>query len=849
VLLNGRQIAGYIRPEGEETDRPFDVELTHLLRPGPNVLIVSTMAEGLSLDGGIGHEGRRVQRVSTDTRRWRAQKLPPLTMLEYEPCMQPDFDDAAWHPVKEATGDAVTLPDQELAELCSRLAAERLARLDEDARWRLGMLADKGIAVVDWEAHGWAGPERLPDWVRRWDTLPRDAAPGAHHSVAQALTRHVRLRDEAANLQNHIVGLAALKAPATELAACRRAAGALQSAAAEMEQAIGRGDYTEALAAAARGEAAGAQARATRIISDLNRCLDSKFGWLDTNALLDNDISAWGLSLSPSATVLASPLSPAALVTVAETELVIYGWDDLEPLRAYKKPPVLGPVCLWAVLDGTVTSLKPGDGGIVYDRAANGKPSENWMLLVHDIEKGGHLPIQLVLLQAPSRIAFNAGENGTSRVTITFGAPGARLFALRPLPEWRGILRTARALTQDPLKQDDVRPFVEQCRLWSRALLNYPVTFSEAFVRDPDDEWALLVADVYNYLELEDDWDTEPLRIAPLPPLATYGLMTGYPGLRVISDAQALGSRGIWGDHIAAVDQDHVVYRVPLDPIKRFGGFTSYCFGPTDIGSPGNIKEYESVKRTGSNSYRPQHNQTGERAMNTLQWCLDQGLQNVFNTDEKWVPDVVEHFRTLAAKCKDYPFEAVAYDVLNEPESRDPRAYNALIRKVTTAIREIDRTHLIYVEVIPPWGPGAKPYPRAAFESLDSTGDALTCYSFHDYEYRLPPRWPNEEHDIRDIISRWIPAFRFAIDNRCAIHLGEFGGFEQTKQSVYDNPCALTLMMDYLRIFDQFGWHWHYYANRGVVRVRKDGSLRESYVQEAYRRYFAGGTFNVHREQ
>ncbi|MGD8240449.1 MAG: hypothetical protein PVH68_17980, partial [Armatimonadota bacterium] len=46
VLLNGRQIAGYIRPEGEETDRPFDVELTHLLRPGPNVLIVSTGAGG-----------------------------------------------------------------------------------------------------------------------------------------------------------------------------------------------------------------------------------------------------------------------------------------------------------------------------------------------------------------------------------------------------------------------------------------------------------------------------------------------------------------------------------------------------------------------------------------------------------------------------------------------------------------------------------------------------------------------------------------------------------------------------------------------------------------------------------
>ncbi len=51
-------------------------------------------------------------------------------------------------------------------------------------------------------------------------------------------------------------------------------------------------------------------------------------------------------------------------------------------------------------------------------------------------------------------------------------------------------------------------------------------------------------------------------------------------------------------------------------------------------------------------------------------------------------------------------------------------------------------------------------------------------------------------------------------------------------------------MLDYLAIFDQFGWHWHYYANRGVCRVRRDGSFGESYVQDAMRRYFARGTFN-----
>ncbi|RKY02443.1 hypothetical protein DRP77_07960 [Candidatus Poribacteria bacterium] len=325
--------------------------------------------------------------------------------------------------------------------------------------------------------------------------------------------------------------------------------------------------------------------------------------------------------------------------------------------------------------------------------------------------------------------------------------------------------------------------------------------------------------------------------------------MRGYPGLEVLSEVRNLGSRGIWGDEIAAVGQNYVVYRVPLDPFKRFGGFTAFCFGPTDIGEPGSLTEIKLIKSTGANSFRPQHNQTGERAMRTLRWCLEQGLQHVFNTDEKWIPDIVEHFELLARKCADLPPDAVAYDLLNEPETRDPRAYNALIRKITNAIRRVDKTHLIYVETIPPWGPGAQPFPEAAFESLEPTGDPLTIYSFHDYEFRLPERWPNEEHDIRDILRRWIPVFRFSIDHRVPIHLGEFGAFEQTKQDIYRNRCAITLLMDYFKIFDQFGWHFHYYSDRGTVRVRADGSLQESLVQEAFRRYFARGSFNLNRSR
>lgn len=848
VFLNGRQIAEHVE-ENKDVTGPFSVELTHLLRPGRNVLVVSTASDGLALDGGIAYEDGRLQRFGTDPASWRVQKFPPVTMLEYEPAMRPDFDDSAWHPVAESDREPLRVSDAKLKQLCASLASERLHRWDEDAEWRLQMLAAKGIAVVDWETHGWAGPERLPSWVRDLAARPEPAgaAAGSRHQRAEALCRYVVLSDEATNLENQAVGLEALKEPSADVEACREAARAMRSALGEAEQAMKAGRFDESLLHLDRAKAASDAARSGRLLNDLNWSLDNKFSWFDSGALLDNRISDWGLRIGSPASTLASPLSPAALVTLEGAQLTLEGWDAAEPYRVYDKPAVLGPVCAWAVLGGRVTSLWPDDHGVVYDRAAQGPLSENWVLLVEAMNRGGRLPVQLVFLDEPERIVFERSEKGTSRVTVAFQAAGARLFVLRPLKEWRGFLEEARLLTADPVDQEAVQPYLRACRLWSRALLDYPITFSESFIRDPQDEWALYVADVYNYRELRDAWGTEPLRLAPLPPLATYGLLVDYPGLRVVGNAEVLGSRGIWGDEIAAVGQDHIVYRVPLDPIKRFGGFTSYCFGPTDIGQPGNIPEIESVARTGANSYRPQHNQTGDAAMKTLDWCWERGIQNVFNADEKWVTDIVEHYRTLAQKCKDYPFDAVAYDLLNEPETREPRAYNTLIRRVVKAIRAIDKTHLIYVEVIPEWGPGARPYPEAAFDNLENTGDPLTCYSFHDYRYRLPPRWPNAEDDIRDILTRWVPAFRASIDYRAPIHLGEFGGFEQTDQSVFENSCALTLMLDYLRIFDQFGWHWHYYSNRGIVYVRADGSLRESYVQDACRRYFATGRFNANR--
>lgn len=874
----GRCIARAEAPsESSDEEVTLVVDLTSYLLPGQTVaLVVSAPENGFSLEGALAFQDGSVQWLNSDPSRWRAQKFPPLTVLEFEPCMRPDFDDQAWFPVRVIGEAGASSPPQLLAELRAfaiQAKQERLQQQGEESRWRLTLLRDKGIALVDDETSTWGGAERLPIWVRELANhlllrLPPAVTPAQEGEVeallagSEALALFVWAQDEATNLENHILLWQALK-DEQRAGICKQEAHAFKEALAEVEKVlqrwhtapdkIARKDANEVVwrLRSLRSRALALRKRSiwtAPVINDLNSALENKFGWFDTTHLLDNDIARWGLKITTSAEVFASPLSPAAFVTVKGTEFTLSGWNALPVGRVYNQPANTAPVCMWIVIEGKVQSLRPQADGTVYDRMIHGRMSENWILLVPDLSRGGGLPVQFVFLQAPQRIVFRPDDKGLVRdVTVFFERPGAHLFVLKPLKEWRGLLRQAQTMTASPLNEQENAFYLQQCRLWSRALLNYPVTYSETFIRDPNNRYALIVADVYNYWSFRDDWNTSPLKLASLPPLASYARLLGYP-LEVLSEAQVVGSWGNWGDHIAVLGQGVIIYRIPLHPIKRFGGFTAFCFGPTDIGMPGNITELELIKRTGANTFRPQHNRTDEPAMQLAQWCWERGLQNVFNTDEKWVLDIVEHFRTLAQKCRDLPPDAVAYDLLNEPETRDPVAYNSLIRRITKAIREIDKTHLIYVEVIPPWGPKAQPYPEEAFANLEPTGDPLTVYSFHDYEYRLMPRYPGEGVDIRTLLERWLPVFVYSVKHNVPVHLGEFGAFEQTEEDIYANRSAITMLLDHFRIFDQFGWHFHYYSNRGLVRERKDGSLEESLVQEAFRRYFGRARLNAARE-
>lgn len=521
-------------------------------------------------------------------------------------------------------------------------------------------------------------------------------------------------------------------------------------------------------------------------------------------------------SNQPQTEVFCSPLSVGALLTPGGTALTLWGWDA----RASA-----GPTRLLLPVGGKIRSIPLTGGGVAYDRARDGRLSENWAVLWMDSVKGElDKPIQLVLTAEPRVIRAKTTDRGVSEVTIQFDNPRARVVAVRPV-------REPATLGQGGVPSVSC---IARFRFWSRALLAYPVGYTEIVQRDRDDRWRLRVVDVYNYRALQSAWGTQPLRVAPLPPLACYAAKVKMRRFSLNSPATDLGyTMDIWGPLLAVPNRTQVAYAVPISPLRRMAGYTSFCFGPTDVGGKGNDKECEAISLVGGTSYRPQHNQHGDAAMAMVGYCRKHGINNTFNADGRLGGslDAVPHYVELARRCKDLPEDLISYDLINEPADITPEVYNPIIATLTREIRKIDAVHPIYVET---------PHSYASvtqFVNLKATGDPKTIYAFHDYDYRLPGYWPNATTDLRNIVAQWLPALKFSIDNNAPIGVTEFGGFEQTKNDPWNNPCGYTMMMDLFRMFDQFGWHYHYYSNRGTMGVREDGAFRLSQVERAFRKH------------
>ena len=208
--------------------------------------------------------------------------------------------------------------------------------------------------------------------------------------------------------------------------------------------------------------------------------------------------------------------------------------------------------------------LLPQAGGVSAIALSEGlhrvtEMTENWVLLLGASEFPD-LPILFVFDKAPAE--FIVRRTATGRLcSLDFHIPPKDAKAIIATPF--GIE------SRQPGSPDDMA-FIEdaigRCRFWSRALLAYPIKCREYFRLDEDAEKVEIVQR-FDYRIIKDQWGTEPLKTAPLPPplsiLDGSGIVEFGPG---VQDFKFPTKYGFLKGRAGA---DSASYKIPYMPRER----------------------------------------------------------------------------------------------------------------------------------------------------------------------------------------------------------------------------------------------------------------------------------------
>lgn len=221
-------------------------------------------------------------------------------------------------------------------------------------------------------------------------------------------------------------------------------------------------------------------------------------------------------------TILTTELSPAWIVRTPRAELDLFtdlpSWDLGGPSHlAYVGPG--GPVVV------------PAGRAVAGDQL-----QANWLLVWFSGSKNWtrwDVPWLVVLQKRPTAVRLD--EQG---LHIQGGGPVERVCML-PLygylkcpPQGKDYLAAAGAPPAGVRTWEwaaglpaDV---VERCTWWSRALREVPIECTETFSVDRARD-SVTIRQRFQYLAIQDDWGTEPIRFAPLPPTLGVAHLAGGP--------------------------------------------------------------------------------------------------------------------------------------------------------------------------------------------------------------------------------------------------------------------------------------------------------------------------------
>jgi len=554
-------------------------------------------------------------------------------------------------------------------------------------------------------------------------------------------------------------------------------------------------------------------------------------------------------------------LCPAVLVSQTEKQFRIWGWEA----KGWPAPRFL------AYLEDGEEHVVPLDPGFSISGDAL---DHNWLMLTPDPSKTATTSspqvVLVVLQRRPQKVRWENDAFGGSALVLDFATSPGIVALVRPFGR---IV----PLQVGPEGQVALRTFTDGvCNRWGRMMRNYPVAYAELYSTDGD---KANVGIGYDYLETDDDWQTEHESLAPLPQLFMYARENGWPETELEPAA-----RLSWG---AAFTADPTATYCGL-PTARIGATaTVYSYRRLEprvrwkgVGTLGEIRnrddrDFALLRSWGVNAERAsiafdadwfakgffEHDKSRSGLEGKLLWdagaiawldrivalhrrhdvlCILNWFWNTDypvreingappNSSRYWSYKpaarqlIIDFWAKVAGHYAALPRDAVAYDLLNEPAYLTAPDNNRFIKDATAAIRARDKVHTIFVESANGW---AQP---EDFDRLEATGDENTVYEFHFYgphafdSYqrdiwfpRYDPR--SETFESRESLEeRLLPPLRFSLRNRGApLCHGELGiTFLGPDESPRQWLEALLALHEKYRIH----WLWWNYDGHDIHRT------------------------------
>ena len=211
-------------------------------------------------------------------------------------------------------------------------------------------------------------------------------------------------------------------------------------------------------------------------------------------------------------------------------------------------------------------------------------------------DAGVDVPCLVVLSRRPEKLAPEGGG-----LTLTF-PEGADHFSFMPL---YGVEKVSTAGWRDGLPASAT----ERAGYWTKRLQVIPTHCRDRFRVDAGKD-RIRVAMQYGYLDASGAWDTQAVRLAPVPPSTAFAKRKGYP-VDYVSDVRDQDLPCFNGPYEAAENAASVEYTLPADMDAVRTGYQPRIVRPDllpDVREALNLEaqlEYNAAQDVRDNPWRP----------------------------------------------------------------------------------------------------------------------------------------------------------------------------------------------------------------------------------------------------